>query len=87
MVGKDSVDVALKFTASIAHQILRKKWHYTQREERLTSGDVILHFKLSSTQEIKRWANSWLPHCQILAPAELRDQVKRELERSLKFYP
>ena len=86
VVEKGTQEVVIKFSSRVAEHILRKKWHPTQKEERLLNGDVILRFKVAGTREIKQWANSWMPNCEVLEPHELREEVKEELLQALKSY-
>ncbi|RMF94756.1 MAG: transcriptional regulator [Candidatus Schekmanbacteria bacterium] len=85
VVGND-VEVVVRFSSEVADHILRKRWHRFQKAEKKPNGDVILYFNVAGTEEIKRWLFSWIPHCEILSPPYLRDEVKSELKKTLKKY-
>ncbi|MBI5374404.1 MAG: transcriptional regulator [Candidatus Schekmanbacteria bacterium] len=86
ITGEEPIDVAIRFSSTVAAQVLRKKWHSSQKEEKLPDGNVILRFQVSGIKEIKNWINSWLPHCEVLEPTELREDIKEELKQAAKLY-
>lgn len=80
------VDVVLWFSKDVARWIKRRKWHPSQQIEENKDGSLIFKVKLEGTEEIKWWTYNWIPHCEILAPAELRKEVVRDIKAIAKMY-
>ncbi len=86
IVVDNDVEVKIRFSCKVAHQILRKKWHRFQEAKQMQNGDVVLFFKVAGTEEIKRWIYSWIPDCEVISPPELRKEIRAELQKTLKKY-
>lgn len=80
------VDVVLRFSKDVARWIKRRKWHPSQQIEENKDGSLIFKVKLEGTEEIKWWTYNWIPHCEILAPAELRKEAIRDIKAIAKMY-
>jgi predicted DNA-binding transcriptional regulator YafY len=78
--------VALRFDKEVSQLVLRRKWHPSQKMKKQKHGDIILEFELAGTEEIKQWIYTWLPYCEVIEPASLRNQVKEELSHAQKLY-
>jgi hypothetical protein len=48
----------------------------------LPNGDIELTFTVAGVVEIKHWIYSWLPNVEIVKPSWLREQARKELDRS-----
>lgn len=70
--------VRLKFAPGAAKYIREKIWHATQSQEATSDGGVILQLKLRSLVEVRRWILSWGCECEVLAPAALKAEIRRE---------
>ena len=80
--GEEEVGITVRFRAEIADYILRKeKWHTSEQRTILPDGAVELSFIVAGVDEIKRWIYSWLPNVEVMKPAWLRRQIKKELSR------
>jgi predicted DNA-binding transcriptional regulator YafY len=85
VVHEEPVTITVRFTANVAEFILRKeKWHPSEQRKVLFDGDVELTFTVAGVNEIKHWIYSWLPNVEIIEPAWLRQQARKELARSAK---
>lgn len=82
----EPVEVILKFAKQVARWIKRRKWHPTQVTEEKKDGSLIFKVKLEGTEEIKRWAYQWLPHCEILSPPELRKEAAEDVRKLGRVY-
>lgn len=80
------VEVVLRFSSEIARWIKRRRWHPTQIIEENKDGSILFKVKLTGTEEIKRWTYSWAPHCEVLAPKELRKEVAKEVKLLKELY-
>lgn len=76
----EPVEVILRFSKDIARWIKRQTWHPTQQIEEHKDGSIIFKVKLEGTEEIKWWTFHWIPHCEVLAPPELRKEVIRDIK-------
>lgn len=81
--GETRTRVTVRFNAAIADYILRKKrWHRSEKRKILKGGRVELTFTVAGVNEIKRWIFSWLPDVEVVEPAWLRNQFRKELLKS-----
>jgi predicted DNA-binding transcriptional regulator YafY len=80
----EQTQVKVKFSPEIAEVIKRKpSWHPSEKRELLPNGEVELTFTVSGTEEIKWWIYSWIPYVKVLEPKSLRDEMKRDLKKTL----
>ncbi len=85
VIHEEPVTVLVRFKTSMSEFILRKeKWYPSEKRKKLSNGDVELSFTVAGVNEIKHWIHSWLPSVEVVKPAWLRKQVKKELSLSIK---
>jgi len=76
--------VTVRFSKEIAPVIMRKeKWHPTEERKIFEDGSIELTFRVSGLEEIKWWIYSWIPHIEVIAPQELREQLNHDLKEAL----
>lgn len=80
------VDIQLKFTKAVARWITRRKWHPTQKIEKMNDGSITVTVTLNGSEEIRRWVYHWGPNCEVLSPTEFRREVIEELSSMSKVY-
>lgn len=86
-IGKgDEIEVAVKFHQPVSRLISEGAWHPTQRLEHLPGGEVIFRAEVEGTWEIKKWILGWGSSAEVLAPPELRDEIRRELREMAGRY-
>jgi predicted DNA-binding transcriptional regulator YafY len=78
--------VRLRFTAKAARWVREKQRHPSQRLRSCKDGSLEVCFRLTHLEEVKRWVLSYGSSCEVLEPAELRQQVVEELRRILAGY-
>src|SRR5579875_551265 len=78
--------VRLRFNAVAARWVREKQWHPSQRLRSCKDGSLEVCFRLTHLDEVKRWVLSYGSACEVLEPAELRQQVVEELQRTLAGY-
>ncbi len=78
--------VRVRFTAEVSRYIQEKRWHASQKLLPQRDGTVIAEFQLTATEEIKAWVLSFGAKAEVLEPAELREEITRELSESLARY-
>jgi predicted DNA-binding transcriptional regulator YafY len=81
--GKGDYRVLLRFTAAVADYIREKRWHPSQEVRELKGGELELHLRLSSLEEIKRWVLSWSGQATVVQPKELVESVRQSAEALL----
>jgi proteasome accessory factor B len=84
--GEGQVEVRVRFAATVARYVQESQWHSSQQLHVQPDRSVLATFRLSGTQEIKSWLLSFGPQAEVLAPAELREEVKKDLEAALAHY-
>jgi predicted DNA-binding transcriptional regulator YafY len=83
IIHEDPVDITVRFKANVSEFISRKeKWHPSEKRMVLPNGDIELTFTVAGVVEIKHWIYSWLPNVEIVKPSWLREQARKELDRS-----
>lgn len=85
-VDGEEVEVILRFDPPIKPHILRKKWHQSQKTTELKNGQLEVRFRVNGIKGIKGWIYRWIPHVQIIAPEELRELAKSEIEKAAKSF-
>ena len=78
--------VVVRFDRAISRRLMRRKWHSSQKTKIQKDGDIIMEFELAGTEEIKSWIYTWIPHCEVIKPASLRNQIKEELALAQTLY-
>lgn len=84
--GTGDICVRVRFSPAAARYVRESTWHTSQRLYEQSDSGVIAEFTLSATEEIKAWVLSFGKEAEILAPAELREGVAKELERMVSKY-
>ena len=78
--------VKIEFTREVAPYIKERVWHKSQRISEKKDGRVILTMKVGGKEELISWILSFGPTAKVLEPKWLKDQIKKELNLSLKSY-
>ncbi len=85
-LSETSEDVVVRFDEYQARYIRERRWHETQSLEELPDGGLILRFRSSGLNEVRRWVMQYGAHAQVLAPLSLRQDVREEIEKMRKTY-
>lgn len=83
---EDPIDVKIRFSAWQARYIQQRTWHPSQEIEELDNGEIILSFQASGFYEIKSWILSHGADAEVLEPADLREEIIKELKKTLNSY-
>jgi len=78
--------IRLRFKPSAARYVVEKVWHPSQQVLKKKDGSLILTLALDHFLEVKRWVLAHGAGCEVLEPAELREDVQRELREAFKLY-
>jgi len=75
----EPTEVVLQFDKEIKEQILRKKWHQSQKNKELKNGKIEIRFVVKGLGGIKKWIYQWIPNVKVIAPISLKMEVKRDV--------
>lgn len=84
--GGEDHSVEIRFDAAFAETMSDTLWHRTQTIERHDDGSATFRCTVSGLDEIVWWALSMGPHCEVLAPAELRERVREAAAQTAALY-
>ena len=73
------VTVKLLFDAGVHDWVLEREWHPAQKLKQRKDGAIELSFPAHGLFEVQRWVLSWGRHVRVLAPKELVDAVRDEV--------
>jgi len=86
IVAEAPMEVEIRFSAAIAHAIRDRVWHTSQRISEEPDGSLTLSFRAGGKLEILSWLLSYGAHAELLAPAELRGELKRMVQETAQLY-
>lgn len=78
--------VRVRFAAEVADFIREKEWHPSQQLAREPDGALLFTAEVAVTEEIKRWILGWGARAEVLAPARLRADIRREGREMVRRY-
>jgi predicted DNA-binding transcriptional regulator YafY len=84
--GEKTYDVKLHFSPYQARWIQERKWHHTQKVQKLESGGLILEMKVRGLNDVKRWVLKYGTEVEVLQPLELRLAIQEEIQKMAKLY-
>lgn len=84
--GGESVDVVIHFAPQAARYVREKHWHDTQKVEEQVDGGLILKLNTSGLGEVKRWVLQYGGDAEVIAPANLRKEFKKEIKSMTRRY-
>ncbi len=77
MGGEGNHKVVVRFAARVADRVREREWHESQEMRELAEGALELRLHLGSLTEVEQWVLGWGPAAEVLAPATLRENVRR----------
>lgn len=84
--GQGEVCVRVRFSPKVARYVSESKWHHTQQLIPDRDGSIVAEFQLSDTEEIRHWIMSFGREAEVLAPCQLRREVRAEAKSLLAVY-
>lgn len=84
--GTPTVEIRIRFDASVAHRVREAVWHRSQRLHEVDGGGVELAVTVAGIVEIQPWILSWGGDAEVLEPAELRDAIAASVRRAAERY-
>jgi predicted DNA-binding transcriptional regulator YafY len=82
----EGIMVKLRFTRDVTWRVKESRWHPSQEVEDLADGGCTLTVSVASLMEIGRWVRSWGDRVEVLAPPELREELRHEALRLARTY-
>ncbi|HEX2769675.1 MAG TPA: transcriptional regulator [Geobacteraceae bacterium] len=79
IVEETVMPVQVRFSPAVAHTVRDRVWHPSQRIKTMPDGSIVLSFEAGGRMEIVSWILSYGEHAEVLAPAELREEVGRKI--------
>jgi proteasome accessory factor B len=86
IADQDPVEVVLLFSPTVASRVSETTWHPSQTIEPQAYGSLRWTTTVSGSIEIRLWILSWGADVEVLAPAELRDDVAATHRRAAARY-
>ena len=86
MVGDESIEVCLKFSAEVSNWIAEQVWHSGQEASVNKDGSICLKFPVADFREVRREILKYGASVEVLSPKELRDEIKSEIDRMSEVY-
>ena len=83
---KTPLTIELLVDKEIGTYALNRIWHSEQVVEKREDGSVYVKFETTQKKEVLRWVLGQGHTVKVLAPQELVDEVKGELEATRKMY-
>lgn len=83
LVNEAPMALRVRFAAEVAHLVAERIWHPSQRHELHADGSVTLTLEAGGRTEILAWLHGFVPHVEVLAPAELRRDFVAGLRAAL----
>jgi proteasome accessory factor B len=78
--------IKLHIDDTYAPYVLERHWHTSQAFEHQPDGSVVLSLEVCGYWELVDWILGMGEHVEVLAPAALRDEVRKRLEQALANY-
>ncbi len=86
LVNDASMEVRVRFSADIAQGIRERLWMPGQQMSGADDGSVTVSFEAAGRMELVSWILSYGMHAEVLAPKELRQEVRRQVEKMGQWY-
>ena len=84
--NQPSTEVRLRFAPSVAARVREAVWHRSQTVVEAPDGSLEWRATVAGTLEIRLWLLSWGEEVEVIAPAELREDVAASHARAAARY-
>ena len=86
MSGEKSTEVCLKFAPDMSSWISEQIWHKKQAVSIDSNGNLFLRIPVADFREIRREILKFGANLEVLSPEELRNEIKKEIEKMSAVY-
>jgi predicted DNA-binding transcriptional regulator YafY len=80
------IPIHVRFLPPVVQYVSEKQWHPSQTLTPQRDGSLIAEFRLTATEEIKRWLLSFGANAIVLEPQSLVTEIADELRKLLNSY-
>ncbi|HVS54325.1 MAG TPA: WYL domain-containing transcriptional regulator [Opitutaceae bacterium] len=84
--GAGDYRVVIRFAAKVAERVREREWHESQEMRELRGGALELRLRLGALTEVEQWVLGWGAAAEVLAPAELRENIRKTAAEVGKIY-
>lgn len=81
-----AITVTLRFVPGVVRRLKESVWHFSQRLEDQPDGSCLFTVSVGSTVEMKPWIRQWGAAVEVVAPAELRAEIRDEVRAMAAVY-
>ena len=85
-VGGIPTQISIWFNPATAPFIRERRWHSTQQIDENSDGSLTLHFVAQGLNEVKRWILFYGKGAKAIAPPELVEMVREEVQQMNSIY-
>jgi len=86
--GQELVTIELRFSPRVTRRVRESRWHPSQevRDDPDRPGGCIWRAQIADLTDFTPWVRSWGADVEVLAPEELREQMRGEARRLASGY-
>jgi len=84
--GVGDYRVVIRFAATVAERVREREWHESQEMHELPGGVLELRLRLGALMEVEQWVLGWGAAAEVVAPAELRAQLRATASALVTLY-
>jgi predicted DNA-binding transcriptional regulator YafY len=84
--GDELQKVVIRFSPHASRWVREQLWHPDQEMEDTPGGGLILTVPVADLREIKMKVMQYGPEAEVLEPAELRGQIRKDAEAAAALY-
>jgi predicted DNA-binding transcriptional regulator YafY len=84
--GEEEITVKLRFSPEVTRRVKESTWHPSQEIEDQPDGGCLFTVAVANPIEITPWIRSWGAECEVLEPANLREEIGEEMTRGARLY-
>lgn len=78
--------IRVRFLPPVVQYVSERQWHASQTLSRERDGSLIAEFRLTATEEIKRWLLSFGRNAEVLEPPRLVAELREEVAAMTDLY-
>ncbi len=83
---EEPVEVVLKFSARVAKRVGETRWHRSEQVTEMEDGCLLWRAWIAEPQEMLPWVRGWGADCEVIAPVEIREKMKKEARNLAQIY-
>lgn len=83
---EEPVEVILRFHPRVALRVKETQWHPNETVEEQPDGSLLWRARIAEPREMLPWIRGWGADVEVLAPAELREELIGEARRLARMY-